>query len=144
MTELGRAFAGLAETLARSMTFPAGATPTSAALVRLAADVEPQRVAVEDATSAASEAWASLDHDLQRLIQGARGAGLVEQADEMATDLAEMAAGLRLTGLDQFTAQVASLAALSRALRPTARTLEHVVDLLRAVHRSARAWDEAR
>ena len=144
LTELGRAFAGLAETLARSRTFPAGATPTSAALVRLAADVEPQRVAVEDATSAASEAWASLDHDLQRLIQGARGAGLVEQADEMATDLAEMAAGLRLTGLDQFTAQVASLAALSRALRPTARTLEHVVDLLRAVHRSARAWDEAR
>ena len=126
---------------------PQGTVPTPTQIKRIAKDLEPRRRALGKATSSFSDAWRRLDADIAAMV---RAADLVGSTD-LSTELRSSLTGLRsfLTELSDFmkmpvigeaAARIKALAALSRELRPVAKTMTGVLAAVEAIKASATAW----
>ena len=111
-------------------------------LARIAEVLEPSRRALDSATSSFSEAWRALDEDISALVRTTSAAGIDELAKDLKARLTDLAASLKLPGIDDMSAQLRAFAALSRSLRPAAETMTRTLSVMDAVKRSAGTWAE--
>ena len=119
---------------------PQGSAPTSTQIKRIAKGLEPRRRALEEATSSLSDAWRGLDADIAAMVRAVDAAGVAEFSAELRSSLTGLSASLEMPDIDEAAAQIKALAALSRELRPVAKTMTGVLAAVEAIKASATAW----
>lgn len=126
---------------------PQGSMPTPTQIKRIAKGLEPRRRALEKATSSFSDAWRRLDADIAAMVRAADAAGGADLSAELRSSLTGLrssltglSASLEMPAIDETAAQVKALAALSRELRPVAKTMTGVLAAIEAIRASAAAW----
>ena len=119
---------------------PQGSAPTSTQIKRIAKGLEPRRRALEEATSSLSDAWRGLDADIAAMVRAVDAAGVAEFSAELRSSLTGLSASLEMPDIDEAAARIKALAALSRELRPVAKTMTGVLAAIEAIRASAAAW----
>ena len=119
---------------------PQGTMPTPTQIKRIAKGLEPSRRALEEATSSLSDAWRGLDADIAAMVRAVDAAGVAEFSAELRSSLTGLSASLEMPDIDEAAAQIKALAALSRELRPVAKTMTGVLAAIEAIRASAAAW----
>ena len=119
---------------------PQGSAPTSTQIKRIAKGLEPRRRALEEATSSLSDAWRGLDADIAAMVRAVDAAGVAEFSAELRSSLTGLSASLEMPDIDEAAARIKALAALSRELRPVAKTMTGVLAAIEAIKASATAW----
>ena len=119
---------------------PQGTMPTPTQIKRIAKGLEPRRRALEEATSSLSDAWRGLDADIAAMVRAADAAGVAEFSAGLRSSLTGLSASLEMPDIDEAAAQIKALAALSRELRPVAKTMTGVLAAIEAIRASAAAW----
>lgn len=119
---------------------PQGTMPTPTQIKRIAKGLEPSRRALEEATSSLSDAWRGLDADIAAMVRAADAAGSADLSAELRSSLTGLSASLEMPVIGEAAAQIKALAALSRELRPVAKTMTGVLAAIEAIRASAAAW----
>lgn len=119
---------------------PQGSMPTPTQIKRIAKGLEPSRRALEEATSSLSDAWRGLDADIAAMVRAVDAAGVAEFSAGLRSSLTGLSASLEMPDIDEAAAQIKALAALSRELRPVAKTMTGVLAAIEAIRASAAAW----
>lgn len=119
---------------------PQGSMPTPTQIKRIAKGLEPSRRALEEATSSLSDAWRGLDADIAAMVRAVDAAGVAEFSAELRSSLTGLSASLEMPDIDEAAARIKALAALSRELRPVAKTMTGVLAAVEAIKASATAW----
>ncbi|ALC98363.1 hypothetical protein AM609_00680 [Actinomyces sp. oral taxon 414] len=119
---------------------PQGSAPTSTQIKRIAKGLEPRRRALEEATSSLSDAWRGLDADIAAMVRAVDAAGVAEFSAELRSSLTGLSASLEMPVIGEAAARIKALAALSRELRPVAKTMTGVLAAIEAIKASATAW----
>ena len=119
---------------------PQGSMPTPTQIKRIAKGLEPSRRALEEATSSLSDAWRGLDADIAAMVRAVDAAGVAEFSAELRSSLTGLSASLEMPDIDEAAARIKALAALSRELRPVAKTMTGVLAAIEAIKASATAW----
>ena len=119
---------------------PQGSAPTSTQIKRIAKGLEPRRRALEEATSSLSDAWRRLDADIAAMVRAADLVGSADLSTELRSSLTGLSASLEMPDIDEAAARIKALAALSRELRPVAKTMTGVLAAVEAIKASATAW----
>ena len=119
---------------------PQGSAPTPTQIKRIAKGLEPSRRALEEATSSLSDAWRGLDADIAAMVRAVDAAGVAEFSAGLRSSLTGLSASLEMPDIDEAAARIKALAALSRELRPVAKTMTGVLAAIEAIRASAAAW----
>ena len=119
---------------------PQGSAPTSTQIKRIAKGLEPRRRALEEATSSLSDAWRGLDADIAAMVRAVDAAGVAEFSAELRSSLTGLSASLEMPDIDEAAARIKALAALSRELRPVAKTMTGVLAAANAIRTASAAW----
>lgn len=130
-TRFQQAFEELLQDFSKEFaSLPQGRPPQSAALIRIAHNLDPKRELLDDASRALSDSWLDLEQALFAVLPSLR------------EDL--LAGLLRLDPAEVETAsqQVRSLALMSRALKPLSRSLDGALNTVKSIATAVNRWEK--